>query len=302
METLIEDWWRDALDVQILAVGRLEIGAWWRFDFTSGTSPWRIYLNNRAGAALEFVAGDRFEIPANVVTVVPPGLRFSTRAWAPVTHAYVHFGVVGMPRLPLHLVRRPFVLAAATGARQLLHEIFEHHLEHPRRLELQWRLKAVVYDVLARVISQTRAPADGELEDLALRYGQIRFALRKIQDQYAERLSNADLARVCNMSEDHFIRTFRAEMGVTPTQYLVDFRVRQVAVRLAATSESLDQIAEQTGFGSRSYLSRQFRQRMGVSPQTYRTEATQHVEVVLPDAPRRPLATTEPGRRRAAET
>ena len=95
-------------------------------------------------------------------------------------------------------------------------------------------------------------------------------ATEYIDANLAEPLSNGELARVCHVSEDHFIRVFRQALGQTPAQYILDRRVSAAAQRLIFSKESVDAIAEATGFGDRFYFSRVFAKRMGSPPAAYR--------------------------------
>jgi AraC family transcriptional regulator len=102
--------------------------------------------------------------------------------------------------------------------------------------------------------------------------GQHRIApaLEHIDANLDHGLDNASLARLCHVSEDHFIRLFRQLLRQTPAQYVLDRRVSVAAQRLIFSQESIDAIAEQCGFRDRYYFSRVFAQRMGLPPATYR--------------------------------
>ena len=83
-------------------------------------------------------------------------------------------------------------------------------------------------------------------------------------------MTNKSLAGLCCLSEDYFIRRFRDCVGQTPAQYLLSQRIMQAAQQLLFTDKSLEQVAEETGFGSRAYFSRMFARARGISPAAYR--------------------------------
>jgi transcriptional regulator GlxA family with amidase domain len=72
------------------------------------------------------------------------------------------------------------------------------------------------------------------------------------------------------MNTDYFIRRFRLSMGRTPGQYIQEQRVKVAEQQLLMTSRSIEQIAADQGFGSRSYFTRIFTRHTGVSPAAYR--------------------------------
>jgi len=95
-------------------------------------------------------------------------------------------------------------------------------------------------------------------------------AIEHIESHLHEELGNERLAELCSVSPDHFIRLFRQSVGQTPTQYTLERRVGRAAQQLIFTDESIERIAEETGFRDRFYFSRVFAKRMGLPPARYR--------------------------------
>jgi transcriptional regulator GlxA family with amidase domain len=79
-----------------------------------------------------------------------------------------------------------------------------------------------------------------------------------------------DLSRRAFMAPRTFARRFRAVMGVTPLQWLLQQRVA-LAQRLLETTElPVELVAQQAGFGSTPSLRQHFGRTVGTSPQAYR--------------------------------
>ena len=87
---------------------------------------------------------------------------------------------------------------------------------------------------------------------------------------YAEPLDVPALARIANVSEAHFIRTFRATFGETPHRYLQRRRVERAMFLLRATDRSVTDICLDVGFASLGTFSRSFRDIVGEGPAIYR--------------------------------
>jgi AraC family transcriptional regulator len=98
----------------------------------------------------------------------------------------------------------------------------------------------------------------------------ISAALRRIEAQAHEPLSLADLAGEAAMSPYHFLRTFRAVVGMTPHQFILHRRLHRAAVRLRRTTDSISSIAFEAGFNDLSTFNRRFRRALGTSPCGYR--------------------------------
>jgi transcriptional regulator GlxA family with amidase domain len=87
---------------------------------------------------------------------------------------------------------------------------------------------------------------------------------------YAQPLDVARLARIAQVSEAHFIRTFRATFGETPHRYLQRRRVERAMFLLRQTDRSVTDICLDVGFISLGTFSRTFHEIVGQTPRTYR--------------------------------
>lgn len=100
-----------------------------------------------------------------------------------------------------------------------------------------------------------------------------RPVLQRIVDRMHDINDTADLRELAGesgYSRSHFIRMFRAAMGVTPHRYSLQLRVEKAQQELARGHASLIEIAANCGFASHSHMSRVFRQLLGVTPSSYR--------------------------------
>src|SRR3954452_4114400 len=87
---------------------------------------------------------------------------------------------------------------------------------------------------------------------------------------FAEVLCIPRLARIAEVSEAHFIRTFSTTFGETPHRYLQRRRVERAMFLLRSTDRSVTDICFDVGFSSLGTFSRVFRDIVGESPSAYR--------------------------------
>jgi transcriptional regulator GlxA family with amidase domain len=80
----------------------------------------------------------------------------------------------------------------------------------------------------------------------------------------------AELARRAQMSERTFARRFVAETGTTPNRWLTMQRVLRARQLLEDTGLSVEEVADECGFGSAALMRHHFHRIVGVAPKDYR--------------------------------
>ena len=78
---------------------------------------------------------------------------------------------------------------------------------------------------------------------------------------------------VDRVSPAHLSRTLRTTYGLRPTDFVADLRLEHAASLLAATTDSIAEVAVRCGFSSQSYFTRCFTAADAVSPRTFRHQA-----------------------------
>jgi AraC-like DNA-binding protein len=78
------------------------------------------------------------------------------------------------------------------------------------------------------------------------------------------------LSLMANMSPSSLRRLFKEHTGRSPGDFLKELRMATAARRLLVSNERISAIAYNVGFEDPNYFARRFKERFGVSPQTYR--------------------------------
>lgn len=98
----------------------------------------------------------------------------------------------------------------------------------------------------------------------------LKAMLRFIDQNYAERLTLADIAAAASVGPREAARCFRRALNLSPIEYLLSYRVDKAGELLRATDRSVTDISLSCGFASVSYFGKLFREKLGVSPSEYR--------------------------------
>ncbi len=104
------------------------------------------------------------------------------------------------------------------------------------------------------------APADSPLSK----------AIRFVSQNFAENITNHELAKACGLSVRAFERQFRATYQSSPHDYVRQMRVRMSCSALVFSKKSLAEVASAHGFADQSHFAKEFRRIMGEPPRDYR--------------------------------
>lgn len=90
-----------------------------------------------------------------------------------------------------------------------------------------------------------------------------------IEENFRQRITLDDLAKVANMSRYALIRAFSCTKGITPYRYLTTRRIMEARGLLGAGIEPAD-VAAALSFSDQAHFGRVFKEITGVSPGVYR--------------------------------
>ena len=163
------------------------------------------------------------------------------------------------------------------GGEQALNETREHH--DSGKSALMFIKRDLGLDV-ARSVADRVMPGMGAALMPRLAEGgtmsvgeKIRAAARWMEANCDRPVSVADAAHVAAMSERNFLRRFKHEMHVTPSDYLLQVRLRIACNFLTETELPVDKIARRSGTGNGDRLAKIFRKRMALSPTEFRARS-----------------------------
>ena len=101
----------------------------------------------------------------------------------------------------------------------------------------------------------------------------LRDILKYVETNYSDKISIADAADICGFSQSHFMKFFKQNMAVSFTDYLNDYRLTMATRLLVSSSDSIVNIAAETGFDNLSYFNRLFKRKYGCTPTAFRNRS-----------------------------
>ncbi|MDZ8118446.1 AraC family transcriptional regulator [Pontiella agarivorans] len=91
-----------------------------------------------------------------------------------------------------------------------------------------------------------------------------------IENHVSERIEIPELAALMHVSVSKFERDFKKFFRTTPSQYIIQFRIKSACRLLAESTRSIAEISGECGFYDQSSMTRSFRSHLNISPSAYR--------------------------------
>jgi AraC-like DNA-binding protein len=101
----------------------------------------------------------------------------------------------------------------------------------------------------------------------------VQKGIEYITSNYSYPITVEDIAEYVGLSRSHLFRSFENVLGVSPKEYLTDFRIKQSCYLLKKSDLSVTAIANSIGFDNSLYFSKTFHKKKGMSPKEYRKQS-----------------------------
>ena len=100
----------------------------------------------------------------------------------------------------------------------------------------------------------------------------VKQVIAFIQQHHTESISLQEIADVLAVSKNYLGRIFHEELGLTPWEYLIRYRVLRAKELLRMTDYTVAEVSARVGFATTTYFNRMFRREVGCSPRAFRAQ------------------------------
>lgn len=213
------------------------------------------------GATYELSAGDCFLVFPNTEVV------YQADANDPWEYTWVGFAgsdAAMILRATDFSKENPVILQFAGGdeaKHQLLHIYDARGNGYEHAVEMTGRLYTTLA-VFMHYAQTTPAPNSAN--------SYVQKSIEYISANYSYPITVEDIASYVGLSRSHLFRSFETVLGVSPKEYLTDFRIKQACYLLEHSSLSMTAIANSIGFDNSLYFSKTFHKKKGMAPKEYR--------------------------------
>ncbi len=225
--------------------------------------------------------GEAFLTPANRIMTIVHHAEPGRGGWMGARWIHFHFTLFGTVDLT-SLLDMPLCLEASKAAQ--MGKVVENLLDvNPQEIDdslywLAWRQEQA-YAIL-RILCAS-APMRPESLNILQHSERLTSVFSHIRAHMAEPMDVAHLASLAHMSRSRFHAFFKEHMKCSPMDYVKQIRLNEACKLLMSSSESIAQIAQQTGFCNPFHFSREFKACFMLSPSHYRQSSTLRFEDTL---------------------
>ncbi|MBV8812688.1 MAG: helix-turn-helix transcriptional regulator [Acidobacteriaceae bacterium] len=101
----------------------------------------------------------------------------------------------------------------------------------------------------------------------------LRPLFEHVEKHFGAATQVQEAARICGMSESHFMNFFKRATGQSFMAYLNHCRIERAQALLAMTDKPVSDISQEMGFCDQSYFGTVFRKLVGMTPAGYRAKS-----------------------------
>lgn len=106
----------------------------------------------------------------------------------------------------------------------------------------------------------------------SLRKFYVKEALTFMEQNFQNDISVEDIASTCGLNRSYFGKIFKEELGKSPQEFLLNYRMIKAAELLKLTRLSIGDVSNAVGYANQLHFSRAFKNIYGLSPRDWRNQ------------------------------
>lgn len=136
--------------------------------------------------------------------------------------------------------------------------------------DTEFQTRNVLSETWLLLVDELREHPGGHPQTGAEQSNRLRSMIAYIHRHYTDKLTLSEIAKTAGVSEREASRCFKKNIGQSPVEYLIAFRLNEAKKLLRESGLSITEISLQCGFSDSAYFGKVFRSAFGVTPGAYR--------------------------------
>lgn len=145
-----------------------------------------------------------------------------------------------------------------------------YRIAEQQQFGYEFQIREILSSIWIALLHETQSIVSKKKIKSSVDNERIKAMISFIQGHYSEKISVEDIASCVNISERACYRCFMNTIGMTPVEYLLQYRIRMAEDLLTSSSKSITEICTIVGFNNSSYFSKVFQAVLKCTPREYR--------------------------------
>ncbi|MFB9278802.1 helix-turn-helix domain-containing protein [Cohnella cellulosilytica] len=142
-----------------------------------------------------------------------------------------------------------------------------NNISHRGDIPSGFQVKVLVYDLLGKMFAAARSLRTSEHRTI------VEDSVAYLHLHFQEPHSLFSLASRYQLSPKYFAEIFYKDMGISPINYLINYRMKFAEKLLLTTNASIREIGRSVGYADPYQFSKMFKKHMGVAPSEFKSSA-----------------------------
>lgn len=147
-----------------------------------------------------------------------------------------------------------------------MQEFFLREERKRNEYQIAMEITHIWYQIITHMDGERKLPSKGAMR----KQERSRCMLTFIHENFMNPIYLKDIAASASVSQGECCRCFQEVVRVSPSQYLIDYRLSRAIEWLNRTEWSITEIALNAGFNDSSHFIHSFKKKTGMTPMEYR--------------------------------
>lgn len=155
---------------------------------------------------------------------------------------------------------------------ELFTRVFKEYINYTSASTLI--LKALILEIIYQLYKDHTKPNHNYKFASSPHQLELEIILDYIKQNLNKKIRLEQLAKLADLSPNHFHKIFTETLGITPNNYIIDLKLKKAKKLLLTSTLNISEIAMECGYSTVAYFSIAFKKHFNLSPLEYRKRHT----------------------------
>ena len=226
-----------------------------------------------SGKGYYYVDDKKYTIEKDHGFLIEPNIRTFYQADSKEPWTYIWIGFSG-PRAAEYLheigLNHNDLIFKNDNSSEMKKLVLKMLKHNESNLTEEFYLQGLLYQFFSLLINDSNISKNSISKELTTKNTYVRGAISFIKNNYSSGIMVNDIAKHLSISRSYLYILFNDILGISPKDYLSNFRITKSAELLTLTDQSIEEISLNCGYKNPEAYSAVFKSKFGLTPTKYR--------------------------------